>query len=115
MMKGQSKERVLKQSQGRENNAKRWGKGYQFEAQETEGGKTVQTNKFEARERSYYWKGREKQCRAQKKTSACILLLQNRYLVGSAGTWSTSSEIEHLTCISLCLNCLEMFFINPFT
>lgn len=78
-------------------------------------GKTVQTNKFEARERSYYWKGREKQCRAQKKTSACILLLQNRYLVGSAGTWSTSSEIEHLTCISLCLNCLEMFFINPFT
>lgn len=41
MMKGQSKERVLKQSQGRENNAKRWGKGYQFEAQETseKGGK----------------------------------------------------------------------------
>lgn len=55
MMKGQSKERVLKQSQGRENNAKRWGKGYQFEAQETsaKGGKTVQTNKFKARERSY--------------------------------------------------------------
>lgn len=35
MMKGQSKERVLKQSQGRENNAKHWGKVYQFEAQET--------------------------------------------------------------------------------
>lgn len=60
-------------------------------------------------------KGGKNNAERKRKTSACILLLQNRYLVGSAGTWSTSSEIEHLTCVSLCLNCLEMFFINPFT